>query len=501
MASTFDIARNDLSRAFMFTQGMNICCPVPHYFPCLGVDSLTQDFGDITRIECPDPYNYGKFIEVAQVPGEIGRLTTTLTTRLSRTEISMFRSLAVQGCPFDLHLHFGLCSRPNDFNTFDKMMIFEDVFVTSYGTDPLVALNSADRDAIEETIDISVGNFYEVVPLEYSRRNPTITAGALIDSTWADVQSCGAYCDLPSTGCEWAAAIDALGNVVWTEDTGLDWTQHPQVLGANVGIIYLNGFFLVPRTDGLTPTFMLTTKEDIQNDVAWTERANVSTTLNTFTDVDAGQGQAIIVGTGGYIAVIRTPQGGIAKEFDGNITTEDLNKVQFTPGTDCALIVGANGEVIYYDGAKFQNVDVTGTPIEGLNLTAGLAISESKWIVGDDAGNLYCTESCELGWEQIYTHNTADAVHDIQMISTHIGYASIGTQLLKSFDGFCSWIEVPECSKKRYELQGTAEILDLLPCSYSPNDALFFGDDGATGHFILDGTPASSIANESLSNL
>ena len=119
MASTQTVARNDLSRAFIFQDGMEVCCPTPHYFPCLGVDSLSQDFGDITRVECPDPFNYGQFIEVAQLPGETGRMTTTLSTRLSRTELSMFRNMAIRGCGFDLHLHFGLCQKPTDFNAFD----------------------------------------------------------------------------------------------------------------------------------------------------------------------------------------------------------------------------------------------------------------------------------------------------------------------------------------------------------------------------------------------
>ncbi len=35
------VARNDLSRAFLFKNGIDVCTPSYLYFPCLGVDALS----------------------------------------------------------------------------------------------------------------------------------------------------------------------------------------------------------------------------------------------------------------------------------------------------------------------------------------------------------------------------------------------------------------------------------------------------------------------------
>jgi hypothetical protein len=86
-------ARNDHARAWVFPNGVAGCCSDKLYTSCLIVDALTQSRGDITRIECPAENSYGQFTEIDGIPGEVSRMTTTLTTRYTRNERSQFRRL------------------------------------------------------------------------------------------------------------------------------------------------------------------------------------------------------------------------------------------------------------------------------------------------------------------------------------------------------------------------------------------------------------------------
>lgn len=490
------VARNDFSRAFIFKNGIDVCVPTYQYFPCLGVDALSQDFGDITRIECPDPYNYGRYIEVAQVPGEIGRMTTTLTTRLSRTELSLFRNFAVRGCGFDLHLHFGLCQKPNDFNAFDKMMIFEDVFVTSYGTDALSALQSSDRETITETIDISVGNYYEVVPLMYAQREITLAASLepIIDMVYADNSNCGVECDTPSDGCQDVFAITADGIVLWSRDGGKtytlganDWDSTTTGPG-NAGIGYLNNFVFTYVNDA-NASVVFATKADALADEAPTVVGNFTANPNLYVyrDLGVGAGVAIVVGDDGFMAVTGNPTRGFDEVYDGTFTAADLVKVQFRPGSDTALIVGATGTVISYIDGEFEPMLTTGSALAALSLTAALPVSDKKFLVGNTVGNIYCSTEPTVpsSWTMIRhpLSGTNNAVTDIQMVSKHILAATFDNgEILISYDGGGTWNRHSSVAAKSNHIV-TAVINDILVCG-DVNKINFGGENATAGYFL-----------------
>lgn len=496
------VARNDLSRAFLFKNGIDVCTPSYLYFPCLGVDALSQDFGDVTRIECPDPYNYGKYIEVAQVPGEISRMTTTLTTRLSRTELSLFRNFAVKGCGFDMHIHFGLCQKPNDFNAFDKMLIFEDVFVTNYGTDALTALQSSDRETIMETIDITIGNYVEVVPLTFSQREIQLVAGLLpiIDMVYADNASCGVDCSSPSDGCQDIFAITSDGTILWSRDGGKTYTLGANdwdTTDSNVGIGYLNDFVFTYINDA-NLSVVFATKRDALDDVAPTVVANfIGNPSNyVYTDLAVGAGVAIVVGEAGFIAVTDNPTTGFDEIYPGVYSTENLTKVQFRPGSDTALIVGDNGAVVSYINGEFESVNTVGSAIATLALTASLPAGDSKFLVGDDQGNIYCSTEPEVpsSWTQIRTPktNSGAAVTDIALVHSHILIATFDDgEILISYDGGGTWNKHEQIAAKTNHL--TAAVLnDVLVCSYDVNKVNFGGANGAAGYLLQGFVPGSN---------
>lgn len=500
-----NIARNDLSRAFLFKNGIDVCQPTYSYFPCLGVDALSQDFGDVTRVECPDPYNYGKFIEVGNVSGEIGRMTTTLSTRLSRNELSLFRNFAVRGCGFDMHIHFGLCQKPNDFNAFDKMLIFENVYVTSYGTDALSALQSADRETIMETIDITIGGYTEVVPLTYANRNtPVITAlDDFVGLTYADNQNCGADCDNPSDGCTNLFGLSSIGEMVYSKDASRTWQLSTPVWEgtapgfAPIGIGWLNN---AVYTFVNSPTWqtIFSNKEDIYNDVAPTEVGNTDVpALTVLTAMGTGVSKGIVVGESGFIGVLSDPAKGFDEIYAGVQTTGDLRHVGFRIKSNDALLVGDNATVVSYMGGELEEVVTTGSAIGADDLTAGIPATDNKFIVGTVTGLLYCTiePSNPSAWTEIRhpLSSASSAVTDIQMLHRHIFVATFANgEILISYDGGGTWNRHSAVAAKSGHTS-TGVIEQIVPCPYDVNKIVFGGTaTGGTGFYVLDAYAATS---------
>lgn len=495
-----NVARNDMSRAFLFKDGINVCAPKYLYFPCLGVDALTQDFGDITRIECPDPYNYGKYIEVAQVPGEISRMTTTLTTMLSRTELSLFRNFAVRGCGFDMHIHFGMCQKPNDFNAFDKMLIFEDVYVTNYSTEALSALQSTDREVIPETIDITIGNYVEVVPLVFTQRDTTLAASLdpIVDMTYADSASCGNGCTGASDGCQDIFAITGDGNIIWSRDGGATYTlgaaDWAALTATTTGIGYMNGYLFTFLNDAnLSVAFA--TKQDVLDDNAPSVVANFTGNPDTYvyTDLGVGVSVAIVAGDDGFIGVTTNPTGGFDAVYDGTLTSSDLVKVQFRTGSDTALIVGSLGGVVSYIDGELEVVNTTGSAIAALSLTAALPASDTKFLVGDSLGNIYCTTEPGVpsSWVQIKTpkSNSSSPVTDIAMLHSHIFVATFGDgDILISYNGGANWNKIEQVAK-RVNHDPDAVINDILVCEYDVNKINFAGGIATAGYLLQGYAP------------
>lgn len=155
-----NIANNSLSRVFIYYD----CIDTVEYIPCLSVGEVAASVGDPVRIECPSPDKLGSFIEVGIVPGEITRYTSTMTVRMTRDNLSLFRKLFNEQCSFNLVVAFGTCERPDKIRNFEKLIFFQNINVTSYSTDPLSVLSSGDRAIIEEVVDITFESYHEILP-------------------------------------------------------------------------------------------------------------------------------------------------------------------------------------------------------------------------------------------------------------------------------------------------------------------------------------------------
>src|SRR4030042_320541 len=145
----FTPAKTGYSRVFLIDGGAR---PdhAPEFMSCLRAGGVEQAFGDITRIECPDPENYGGFIEVGNIQGAVERPTITLTGRYASDESSRLFDIARKRCEADIQVHFGACTDPGDFDVFTKSVILEGARLSNWSTEDLGALAAGDNAEINE---------------------------------------------------------------------------------------------------------------------------------------------------------------------------------------------------------------------------------------------------------------------------------------------------------------------------------------------------------------
>ena len=231
MGSSFNPAKTAFSRVFLI-EGQAGPTRAPEYQSCLRASGVDQGFGDIEKIECPSDDEYGQFIEVGNIQGAIERATSSLIGRYAGDLASELLELARKRCPVDVQVHFGKCTNPKVFNTFTKALIWENVTLTNYSTEDLGALSSDENNAIMETSDISIGNFYEVLQLTFQERATTVVTNQLVDAVICDLRTCG-DCGTFSDGCYKAFVLQGgiLGSpgtapdVIWTDDKGKTWAS------------------------------------------------------------------------------------------------------------------------------------------------------------------------------------------------------------------------------------------------------------------------------------
>lgn len=478
-------ARNDYSRLFIFKDGIFKAGVPAEYLNCVGMDGLSQDRGDVTPVECPSPYEYGAFIEVSQIPGELSRMTTTVTGQMLQYETDLFYDLFIRNCSFDMQLHFGSCTSPEAFNQFDKVMVFEQVLASSFSTDPLVALASGDRAVVTNSMDISIGKYYTVLNPRYTVAASTLTTeDPLVAVSVCDQRSCG-ECNDPSNGCNKIIAVDETGNIYWSRDGGSNWATFQLNDGAGTPVsptavidaICYGSSYVVIESDG---DVWLGSLAAIFNDEEPAFLTVDSGATGTIAAIDATRGKAVMVGASGTIITLTGTQK-MTKVGTG-VTGSNLTAVHIGPD-ETIVVGGASGTVLYSLDAELWYVAQSAPSAN--TVTAILAKSERNWLVGDSTGKLYATEDAGRSWVTVSVAlGLSDAITDIELSTTHVINLTAGEALYRSLDGGASWIAEPN-SQLSFPANGGLNA--LATCTFDPNTVLVAGESNSGAGFLVIG--------------
>ena len=496
--SDFTIAKTANTRVFLIEGGAR---PdhTPSYKSCLRMMALSQGYGDIERIECPDPYKYGGFIEKSQIRGATERPTTSLEGRYPQDMLSDLMTLARRGCAFDVQLHTGACQDPSSFNEYDKVLILEGAYLTNYSTEDLGALASGDNAVINESSDISAADAYEVVPLSVANRTPTLVVNEVLDVVLCDNVSCG-DCESESAGCDKIYAITkyasgspaTLADFVYSIDGGSTWYVHDLDTLASQdpsAIECLGDYVVVVSNAANSISYALKSEMDGITDPTWTEVTTGFVTGGEPNDIWSTGSYAFIVGNDGYIYGTSDPTIGVTLIDAGVADPDHLVCVHGLSDT-FAVAGGQNGSIVFtVDGATWTASPTLPVGV-GVTINTVWVKSETEWWVGTSGGRLYYTLNQGVTWtEKAFSGSGAGVVQDIVFSTKSVGYLSHTSatpkgRILRTIDGGNSWKLVPE---KTGSMPGNDKINAIAYCPSDPNFIVGVGlaDDGTDGFIVV----------------
>jgi photosystem II stability/assembly factor-like uncharacterized protein len=491
------IAESAATRVFII-EGKARVDHEPSYESCLRMLGITQGFGDIERIECPDPENYGKFIEVGQIRGETERPTTSLEGRYMMDTLSTLLALARKGCDFDVHLHMGECTDPSVFNTFKKSIVLESAALINLSTDDLGALASADNAAVNESADLSASELYEIVPLNAASVAGAVITNEIIDIAVIDSASCGDCAD-ESDGCQkvFALSVAAGGSpstpadIVFSIDGGSTWYAHDiDTLAAAEEPDALDGlgsYIVVVSNETGSIHYALLSEFDTLQDPTFTEVATGVVVSGEPNAIWTAGNYAFVVGDGGYVYGTSDPTAGLTVLDAGNATTDNLEAVHGLSAF-FAVAVGINGRVIYTENGTTWSA-VTRPVGAGIDLTDVAVKSETEWLVTTNDGRLFYTLDKGTTWyEKTFAGSGSGVARAVAFASQTVGFLSHNTtapraRIFRTFDGGFSWIAIPE-EVGTMPLADTVNALGV--CNEDVNVCFGGGlaDDGSDGFIV-----------------
>jgi len=498
--NTYAPAKTGLSRVFL-TDGRARGDHKPGYFSQLKMGGLSQNFGDVTKIEMPDPDNYDSYIEVDRIRGAKERATASLMGRYAAALTSKLLDLGAKGCPVDVQLHVGSCTDPSAFNVFSKAIIFEDVLVTAHSTDDLGALGSDENAVVNETAEFSAMTYYEVVPMSYISRAGDIVTNIVLDIVIGDRASCG-VCGIESDGCKAIFALTSAAggspstpaDVVFSFDGGGTWKAHDiDTLAAAVApnsIAVVGDYVVVVSNAEVAEHYA--SVQDFRDgiDPVFTKVTTGFSALGKPNHIEAIGRKAFIVGDFGFVYFMEDVASGVTVLDAGSATISKLNYVHAVDQYN-AVAVGNDGTVIYTRDRLSWEAAAKKPVAVGVNLLSVWMKSTTEWWISCDNGKMYYTlNSGKLWTEKVMPGTAPSKLNHIEFSTASVGFASAIvssiSRLYRTFDGGYSWIAVPESSAT---LPASAELARIATCNENPNFVVGGGTAiGGTDGFIVVGS-------------
>lgn len=495
--TTLNPAKSAFSRVFIIEGGAS---PghTPSYKSCAKLTGLDQSFGDVEKIECPDPYEYGKFVEIGQIKSGEERVTTSIVSRYALDITSEILKLARRGCIVDVHAHFGQCENPSQFNKFTKGVIIEDAYLTSFSTEDMGTLASADNAKIDETGEVSGARVYEVVPLRALERGADVVTDQILDVIFCSTISCPGDCTEEDDGCEVIFAVTSSSTGSPGSPPDLLYSQDS---GATFAADAVTSLTPADDADGvgcLGDYVVIVSNDDdaihYKAKAAILAGAAGDWVLEAAGVVGAGSPMAIwstgsyayVVGDGGYVYGTEDATSGLTVLDAGSATPNNLLKVHAL-NDDVAVAVGANGAVVYTtDKGTWA---LAAAPVAA-QLNCVCVLSENVWIVGADNGNYYYTMDQGATWHQGGNMPvTPISISGLAFSTKSVGYMTVvvagpNGRLLRTFDGGHSWTLVPE---KVGHVPANDELTCVAACEHDENMVIAGGlaDNGTDGILVL----------------
>lgn len=436
----------------------------PKYYPMMKAGALSQNYGDITRVEAPHPQIPRKFITVGKTRGARERVTLPLTGLFQRNRVSKLRELADSQCAHGVQVHIGACKQADIFHRgWEQIITVEDAEFTTYNTpDELGALSSDQTGAVTEMSDVSGDDWAQGLPMSLVKVADAGVAGEITAVAVCDSLSCG-VCAPYSNGKQHAfflskssVASPTSGNaIVYTTDGGTTFTESViPVWGASADPIGIAcaGDYLVIISAIASALAYITKAGLIAGTDTWTTVA-LDKAPNAIYAADASH--VYIAADDGYVYLLRDPSVTPETILAGTVTTEDLQAIHAVDEWTIAA-VGDNNAVVYTNnsGVTWDNPD---GPAAGVVLTTVWMHNRQTLSVGTQTGYVYATRDAGENWTAKMFPGNGDGsvvraiVFDRRFpaygFMAHSTAAPAG-RILRTIDGGYSWYVMPEDNRR-----------------------------------------------------
>ena len=439
-----------------------------NYHSSMKIDGLDRSLGDYEPVYLPDPNNYDEFVEVGSIKGAASRVTSTLSGKLPINTYSGLELLADRGCAFNLQVHYGRCTRPDDFATFESAIIIKEARLTSYNLSTLVASNPSERALIDETAGLNAKSFYRVFNQNFLEVTPNLTGRAL-KVIHADLQGCSELCSAYRDGNKiWIALVDTtlLGLSV-TKDGGLTWSQNTASGSITFAATHNDALLAV----GGSYLFWSTTNGIDTTDVYATDLADV---------INVGSGTAIplftattfrvkdYVVTEAYIYVVGCDVDGASGKvyrIDKSTLTldvifDDIDGVTSIDALDDNVVIIGTYTGQYWisevSGFFAYGDEIGPDPITHIKMH-----DDVHWIATTDS-DVYVTNDAGVTWTMTYRIALDGENALVTWYDNLVGYMIYGAHIFRTIDSGTTW-------KKIYS-NGAGDVsLSISISPYNPN--------------------------------
>ena len=122
----------------------------PMYQGTMAIGDSDWPAGDITPVKIPDPDHFNKFITAGHVRGAEENLTMPITARYPE-QASTLLDLRRKLCRVDFHVPLGKCTNPQIYSRWEKMRVYRNGRIVSWGDENAGALDDDAQGVINET--------------------------------------------------------------------------------------------------------------------------------------------------------------------------------------------------------------------------------------------------------------------------------------------------------------------------------------------------------------
>ncbi len=416
----FIAASRSQSRVFV-AEGLPGPDNPPKFYGCLVMGGASQSLGDVEYIYCPDPENYNAFIPVGEIIGKEENVETSLSGHFPLNSLSQIIKWGRAKTPLAIHVHFGTATNPQNFNVFQKAVIFDNrARITSTDVEEMGSLDES--GSIGQSADISAADYYEVVGMNYGKTEDSMFVGGL----GSGVDMVRIYNDALPIDERFGFFVAEKGDtavkpaLVYSINGGENWAKLEVAAAASatnkaVGVMVIND----------QPVLVMEAADLNSADVI---KGAMALTIVPFAHTD----KATCAASSGSMGYIGTEKGHVYKMESATSAPKEITTGMLPANNATAIsaleggvvIVGDNKGNVFYtvDGTNFSSANPSGSTD---SITAVCAIDTKIFWVGDASGNLWYTTNGGSTWKQRnFPGSGAGSISGISFPTLSVGFVA-----------------------------------------------------------------------------